>query len=53
MDKEHYYVNVDLKELIKYLREIRIPEEDIKLIIGYCVKRRDEELEEVYKNGVR
>ena len=49
MDSQQYYINIDLKELIKYLRELEISEEKIKLIVEYCIKRRDKELEEKRK----
>lgn len=52
MNKEHHYINVDLEELVKYLRDLRIPEDRIKLIIEYCIMRRDKEIEEE-KNEVR
>lgn len=53
MDNQQIYINVDLKDLIMYLREIGVSEDQIKKIVGYCVRRRDEELEEARKNGVR
>lgn len=43
--EESIYVNIDLNELVRYLRDCEIPESTIEIIVNYCKQRREAELE--------
>lgn len=35
-NEESIYVNIDLNELVRYLRDCEIPEATIEIIVNYC-----------------